>query len=371
VSLGELRSAVPMIRGLLAQGERVVCTHFTPAGRREAEAVFAQEIATGQLAAVWVPFEFGWAFRRFFKHFRPKLGLVMEIEIWPRMIFAAQKAGVPLLMCNAQYPSRSMARDAKWSGLGLRHGMMRGFSGALVKSDLQARRFASVGVRNIEVMGELRFDQPVPAELVDAGVALRRALAPERPVYVVASAIEGEDAGYVAAIAASLKQALPPFWVYVPRRPERFDEVCDGLQDAGFRVRRRSELLGNGFELRGDMPAMDVLLGDSLGEMYGYLAMADEVIVGGGFSPKGAHNIIEALALKKPVVVGPHVHTIEYPATEAAEAGVCRIVAGPEDLVAHVTSGQARPGEDQITAFFEAHSGATERCLAAIARWVR
>ena len=190
VSLGEMRSAVPLIRALLDRGETVVTTHFTPAGRREAERVFAVEIATGKLAAVWVPFETSWAFAGFFRAFRPKLGLVMEIEIWPRMIFAAKAAGVPLYMCNAQYPTKSMARDAR---SGLRHHLMRGFAGALVKSDLQAQRFASVGVQRITVTGELRFDQPIPDAHLAAARALRPVLAGTRRVIAFASVTEPEE----------------------------------------------------------------------------------------------------------------------------------------------------------------------------------
>ena len=101
VSLGEFRSALPLIEALLARGERVVVTLFTPAGRRAAEAAFRAEAAEGRYAAVWVPYEAGWCFRRFIRAFRPAYGLVMEIEIWPRMIAASRAAGVPLFMCNA------------------------------------------------------------------------------------------------------------------------------------------------------------------------------------------------------------------------------------------------------------------------------
>ena len=171
VSLGEMRSAVPLIRGLLAAGHQVVTTHFTPAGRAEALRAFGPEIALGQLQAVWVPLETRWAFAGFFRAFGPAYGLVMEIEIWPRMVFAARRAQVPLFMCNAQYPADSLARDSR--GLRLRQQVMQGFAGALVKSDLQAARFAGVGVRNIAVTGELRFDQPVPQAQVTAGQAAR------------------------------------------------------------------------------------------------------------------------------------------------------------------------------------------------------
>jgi 3-deoxy-D-manno-octulosonic-acid transferase len=370
VSLGEVRSAVPLVQALLARGERVVVTCFTPAGRREAERVFVQDIALAQIAVVWVPFEAAWAFRGFFRAFAPKLGLVMEIEVWPRMVMASKAAGVPLFMCNAQYPTPSMERDAKGT---LRHAVMQEFAGALVKSDLQASRFASVGLRNIHVTGELRFDQPIPLAQLAAGRAIRAWLgAADRRVVTIASAVEGEDAVYIGAIHALLQadQALgrrPALFVYVPRKPERFEEVQTMLAASGLATARRSVHLDAEMAPAGKPPEVSVFLGDSLGEMYAYLAMADAVIVGGGFTPQGAHNIIEPLALRKSVIVGPAVHTIEYPATEAIAAGVCRRVASSDVLRETLLAGQAAdPDPARIEAFFAAHAGATQRTIAAL-----
>lgn len=357
VSLGEFRSAVPLINALLAQGERVVITHFTPAGRRESTRVYARQIAAGQVGVIWVPFDMGFAYRNFFAARAPKYGLVMEVEIWPRMIMSARAHGVPLFMCNAQYPSKAYVRDGQ---TGLRAQLMQGFSGALVKSDIQAQRFASVGVKHIEITGELRFDQPIPPAQVSAGQALK----PARDVVVIASAIEGEDAGYISAIKA-VQAVRDTLFVYVPRRPERFDEVAAQLQAAGLRIARRSETLAP--DLSGTLPDdIDVFYGDSLGEMYFYLAMANRVIVGGGFNPKGAHNIIEPLALKKPVLVGPETWTIEYPFVEAEAAGVARSVPDFDALAAALIA-RADPAPAQIDAFFTAHSGATARTLQGIA----
>ncbi|SEM85757.1 3-deoxy-D-manno-octulosonic-acid transferase [Pseudorhodobacter antarcticus] len=356
VSLGEFRSAVPLIDALLARGERVVVTHFTPAGRRSSLHVYAAQIAAGRVRVVWVPFDMGLWFVGFFRSFRPQYGLVMEVEIWPGMIMAARARGVPLFMCNAQYPSKSYARDGQ---TGLRAQVMRGFAGALVKSEMQAQRFGTVGVQNIEITGELRFDQPIPAHLVAAGVRV----APLRDVVVIASAIEGEDAGYIAAIKA-VQAARDTLFVYVPRRPERFDAVAADLSAAGLRVARRSAVLGP--DLAGDLPDdIDVFFGDSLGEMYFYLAMATRVVVGGGFNPKGAHNIIEPLALKKPVLVGPETFTIEYPFEEARAAGVAQSVPDAAALAAALIA-RNDPTPAQIEAFFAAHAGATQRTLAGI-----
>lgn len=379
VSLGEVRSAVPLIRALLDRGDRVVTTHFTPAGRREAGRVFGADIAAGHLVSVWVPVETSWAYAGFFRAFQPRAGLVMEIEIWPRMIYAARNAGVPLFMCNAQYPTKSMARDEK---LKLRHKFMQGYAGAFVKSDLQARRFASVGVRNIHVTGELRFDQPIPPNLVAAAEALRMPLASDRPVITFASAVEGEDDLYLEAIEAALRHSSRPFVVYVPRKPERFDEVAAILAKRGLNVLRRSKAIATPLEggllpsprARGVGESLgntpDILLGDSLGEMYFYIALSDRVVTGGGFTAHGAHNIIEPLALKRPVIVGPEIHTIEYPAVEAIAAGVCLRVETPQALATALTD-WAGPAPETIGAFFAAHSGATQKTLAALDSMVK
>ncbi len=364
VSLGELRSAVPLIRALLDRGETVLTTHFTPAGRREAEKVFAAEIAALRLLPVWVPVETSWAYARFFKAFRPKLGLVMEIEIWPRMIFASAHARVPLYMCNAQYPTDSMARDARF---GIRPALMRRFTGAFVKSDLQAQRFASVGVQSITVTGELRFDQPIPAEHLSAAARLRPRLGPRR-VIAFASVTEPEEALFLASAQEILSVRTPPLIVFIPRAPERFAVVAKAMKDKGILFARRSQRLDGKLDSRSDSP-MDVLLGDSLGEMYFYLALADRVVVGGGFQPKGSHNIIEPLALELPVLVGPHIQTIEYPAAEAIAAGVCHQTTA-DRLVRDVLD-WPDPSPEAITAFVAAHSGATARTLVAIAPLLR
>jgi 3-deoxy-D-manno-octulosonic-acid transferase len=249
---------------------------------------------------------------------------------------------------------------------------MRGFAGALVKSGLQRDRFAAVGVTNIAVTGELRFAQSIPPEQVAAGLAARQRLAGGRGVIAFASVIAGEDDLFLDAISrtrdAHAAAGLPaPFVVYIPRAPERFDETAVRLASTGLAVIRRSAAMGPDLSLAADPGPADLLLGDSLGEMYFYLAMADRVVVGGGFMPKGSHNIIEPLALGKAVIVGPETWTIEYPAEEAIAAGVCRRVA-PGDLAAALAPDAPEPTPEAIRGFLADHAGAVEKTLAAIPR---
>ena len=369
VSLGEMRSALPLVRAFVGRGERVVITLFTPAGRREAERVLAPEIAAGQVAAVWVPFEYAWAFARFFRAFRPRVGLVMEVEHWPRMILSAREAGVPLYPCNAQYPLDSFNTDKMrrpW-----RLALIGQYAGALVKSELQATRFRGAGLERVEVTGETRFDQPVPEGLLAAGLVARGWLARGRRVVTIASAVEGEDETYIRSIKL-LREELGKsgedvLVVYVPRRPERFGEVGLHLRNAGFRVAARSDLFDADLSPVGPLPKIDILLGDSLGEMYFYLAMADRVVVGGGFTERGAHNVIEALVLGKPVLTGPVVWPIEYPMAEAMVAGIAASVPDAAALAAALAA-PAHDDPQAIASFLAAHSGAAARTVAALDR---
>ena len=367
VSLGEMRSAVPLVRALLDRGERVVTTHLTPAGRHAAEAAFGPEIAAGRLVVRYLPVETHQAWARVLRAGRPKLVLALEIEIWPGMIAALEGAGVPLVLVNSQVPGRSMPRAGRLARI-LGHPVAL-VPLVLAKSDRHAARFRALGAPRVSVCGELRFDQPVPQGQTDAAARLRAGLG--RPVVTLASVVAGEEALYLDALA---RLAAKPLVVWVPRAPELFEATAERLVAAGLRVVRRSAVLDSGLRAEdpGGVAQADVLLGDSFGEMFFYLALCDVAVVGGGFVPKGAHNIIEPLALGRPVLVGPHVWTIEYPGEEAMAAGVvtlCRDAGAlSEALAARLEPG---PGtQDRMAAFLAEHAGATERTLAALAPWL-
>ncbi len=371
VSLGEMRSAEPLVRALLERGEVIVTTHATPAGRRAAQKLFPQEIAEGRLVVRYVPIELAPAFRLFLRRCQPKLALVMEIELWPVMIMQAKRAGVPLFLCNSQYPEKSYRRDRARGGL--RAQIVRHVAGALVKSQTHADRFQTLGTPNIHITGELRFEQDIPADQIRAANALRPLLG-DRPVVTVASVIAGEDALYLRAYQA-LQTANPhPFFIHVTRAPERFKTDYEMLKAAGQKVLLRSQVLDDALAPLPDVDwqTADILVGDSLGEMNFFQTLADIVSVGGSFSPAGSHNICEPIALGKPVINGPINWTIEYPAVEALAEGALHVVRTPEELASEIGALLENPQELQARkqaakAFLAAHSGAVEKSLTALA----
>ena len=361
VSMGELNSAVPLIRLLLEQGYRVVTTHATPAGRRAAERTFDAEITARRVAVRFAPIDLPKAWGHFLLGTQPKVGLVMEMEFWPGMIEAAALMDIPLCLANSQVPSKSYPRALRLAK-GIGHPVARA-AAVFAKSERMAERFRALGAGDVRVMGETRFDIPPNPSHVAAGEALKARLS--RDVVTLASVVEGEEETYLQAIRAMGEAGAPPLFIWVPRAPELFEATAERLRGAGLRVAVRSKEISPDLTGLPDLGDVDVLLGDSFGEMFFYLAAADAVIVGGGFVEKGAHNVIEPLALGKPVITGPHVWTIEYPGVEAREAGVLTVCDTAEALPDEIAAA-LRGGGEAARAFHAENAGASQRMVEAI-----
>ncbi|MXQ06414.1 3-deoxy-D-manno-octulosonic acid transferase [Alphaproteobacteria bacterium GH1-50] len=363
VSLGEYRSAEPLIRRLLLAGQSVILTHATPAGRRASEKALADEIADGRVAIRFAPIDRTPYWKRFFALHRPRTGLVMEMEFWPGMISAAAASGVDLWLANSQVPGKSFPRALRLKRLLGTHPAALAH-GVFAKSDRMAERFRALGAERVDAMGETRFDIPPPATHLEAARALTDRLQ-GRPVVTFASVVAGEEAVYLEAARALAAHEARPLVIWVPRAPEFFDATASRIGGAGLSLAQRSEVFDADLSLTGSLEDKDVLLGDSFGEMFFYLALAGAVSVGGGFVEKGAHNIIEPLALGKPVVTGPHIWTIEFPGEEARAAGVLTVCDSPghlaDMLIAALEDDPAR-----YRAFHAAHAGASERIARAV-----
>ncbi len=386
-SMGEMRGAAPLVRALLAAGYPVFITTLTPAGRTAAHTLFAQAITEQRLRVSYVPLELGWAVRRLIRQVRPRAAIMTEIDTWPVLLATIRRQGVPLAMANAQYPKKSIVRDRKWGGF--RASIFKAYELVLCKSETHAQRFRDVGCERVVIAGETRFDLPVSAQQI---VAAQTLLAPwqlatacggQRPVLCFASAIVGEDEQFIDAIQQvqkGLKAAglPPPLVVYVPRSPQRFDAVVHLMEAAGLRVARRSSMLNASLQPTPDAPdiaTVDVLMGDSLGEMYFYLALSQVVVVGASFVPMGAHNVIEPMALRKPVMVGPSIWGIEYPGVEALAAGVLQQHADADSLTKALLQLLTSPADYAraiagAEAFYAEHGGATDKHMAALLPWL-
>ncbi|CAD5372235.1 3-deoxy-D-manno-octulosonic acid transferase [Rubrivivax sp. A210] len=354
VSLGETRAAAALIDALRAQrpGLRLLLTHGTATGRAAGAALLRE--GDGQ---AWLPYDTPGAVRRFLHAHRPALGVVMETEIWPNLMAGARAAGVPMVLANARLSERSRAKGERLAAL--LHPALAGFACALAQTEADAARLRASGALDAEVLGNLKYDLAPPAELVERGRRWRQSLG--RAVVLAASTREGEEMPLLRAW-----RALPaprPLLLLVPRHPQRFDEVAQFLADSGLSSLRRS---GWGKEVPPpEAAAADVWLGDTLGEMALYAALADVALLGGSWAPLGGQNLIELAACACPVVMGPHTFNFEQAAELALQAGAARRAGGIQEGVAlalTLATGPEREAASQrALAFAAAHRGAAAR----------
>jgi len=309
VSLGETRAAGMLVHSLreLMPDLRLLLTHGTATGREAgADLLRAGDVQT------WLPFDTPGCAERFLAQFSPQIGVLMETEIWPNLLQAAQDRRVPMVLANARLSDKSLHKAQRFAAL------MRPAAGqltlALAQTESDVLRLRQAGVPNVELSGNLKFDLTPDPRLLAQGRQWKQRL--DRDVVLAAITREGEEAMLLAEWA---KLPEPrPLLLIVPRHPQRFDEVAGLIGAAGLRLARRSSW--------GESPTQQALsaqawLGDSMHEMPLYYGVAQVALLGGSFEPLGGHNLIEAAACGCPLVMGPHTFNFAEAANMSISAG--------------------------------------------------
>lgn len=364
VSVGETRAAEPLIAAVrqACPQLQLLLTHMTPTGR-------AVPLATPGVLRCYLPYDYPGAMRRFMRHFQPEASVLLETEVWPNLVAVARQCGVPVMLVNARLSQRSLTRGQGRLVRRLTHDAMAGLTEVLAQTEADAARLRSAGVPAVSVVGNLKFDMQLAPEALAQGARLR-ALAAGRPVLLLASTREGEEALILDAWARAAGLPADLLLILVPRHPQRFDAVAQLLLDRGIAMQRRSTLdLGSANPPLAS--ATQVLLGDSMGEMPAYYAAADLAYVGGSLLPLGGQNLIEACLVGCPVLLGVHTFNFAQASADAVTAGAALQVADADALLATAARLLAdAPSRLAMAAagraFASQHSGATVRTLAAL-----
>jgi 3-deoxy-D-manno-octulosonic-acid transferase len=316
VSLGETRTAAILLREWRAQvpGLRVLLTHGTATGRAEGRSL----LQSGDVQ-VWQPWDSRQAVERFLTHFKPRLGVLLETEVWPNLMAAAQARGLPVALVNARMSPKSLAGAERLSWLA--KPAYQALAAVYAQTAADAQRLAQLGAPVAGVLGNLKFDAR-PDTRQQALAGQWRAALPQ-PVLMLASSREGEELEFLRqwqARKAEAQMAAMPRVLIVPRHPQRFDEVARLVQAQGLTLSRRSSWAGAPADDAAALHAA-VWLGDSLGEMTLYYTLSDLALLGGSFEALGGQNLIEPAACGCPVVMGPHTFNFAEVAVMAEAAG--------------------------------------------------
>lgn len=359
VSVGETRAAEPLVDALLEAypTHTIVLTHMTPTGRETGKALFGKYAS--RVVQSYLPYDTGWMVGCFIAHFAPRICILMETEVWPNAMAQCVKHRIPVALVNARLSERSLAKAHKLSSLITE--AADGLSCVAAQTKADAARLRELGAKKIHVTGSIKFDVTPPESALSKGVGLRAQIG-ARPVLLCASTREGEEPLILDALVKT--GASDMLLVIVPRHPQRFDEVARMIAARDLKMCRRSTL-----DVAGVAPDARVLLGDSMGEMFAYYAACDIAFIGGSLMPLGGQNLIEACALGKPVLIGPHTFNFGVVTEDAIAAGAAYRVQDAtamlqEAMTLLATDAQRTDMGEKAKAFSELHRGATARTMA-------
>jgi 3-deoxy-D-manno-octulosonic-acid transferase len=356
VSLGEVVAATPLIDAMLAKQWCVLVTTMTPTGSAQVIKHFKH-----QVLHQYLPYDLPWCLRRFFKKYHPRLGIVMETELWPNVIDQAKRESIPLLLINARLSDRAFKQYQKVDFV--LQPVLNQLTAILAQSDEDARRFIRLGASEalVQVVGNMKFDVPLFFSEETVGRQLKARWGGARTVMIAASTHDNEEQQLLSHL-PELKVGIPDLLLLlVPRHPERFQAVFQGSQRLGFKTGLRSQ--PETIDVH-----TEVVVVDSMGELLHFYQQSDYAFVGGSLVPIGGHNVLEPIALKVPVFCGPYMQNSKAICQALQVAGAITIVANIQELVGALTSMYQHPllRQQQIkqaSMVLESNRGTLARCM--------
>jgi 3-deoxy-D-manno-octulosonic-acid transferase len=308
VSVGETKAAIPFIKLFLKKypHHHLLITHGTPTGRAT-----SIDIKNVRVTRIYLPFDTVDATQRFLNTFKPELGFLLETELWFNLIHQAHKKFIPLYLVNARLSEKSFQLYKKI--LLLIKPSLQELKGVLAQTTNDAKRFESLGARGVEVMGNLKFDVEPPRDINIKSAALKKHLRlKNQSILLIASSRQDEEEMILQSLLKlQIKNLIT---IFVPRHPQRFKEVEWMLKKyhVSFIKRSDTKITAKSYQF---------ILGDSMGEMYSYYSLANIALMGGTILSYGGQNLIESMAMKVPVILGPHTYNFYNISNEAIRLG--------------------------------------------------
>ncbi|MFI4919291.1 MAG: lipid IV(A) 3-deoxy-D-manno-octulosonic acid transferase [Legionellales bacterium] len=321
VSLGEVIAASPLIEALLDNKWSVLVTTMTPTGSERVLARFGDAVAHQ-----YIPYDLPVVLRRFFRQVKPRIGVIMETELWPNLIYQARAATVPLILANARLSDNSLTGYMKLQFFF--KPLLNQFAAVFPQSQDDAKRFIALGAKEdlVHVLGNMKFDLQTNTVNSEKFQDLKERWGSERVVVIAASTHEDEESQILACL-RRLQQAIPQVLLLIaPRHPERFQKVYQLALDAGFNTGLRSNLATLAVD-------NEVVVLDCLGELLGWFQLSDCAFIGGSLVAVGGHNVLEPIAVGVPVISGNQVHNFKAICRDLEEAEAILLVEHADGLI--------------------------------------
>jgi 3-deoxy-D-manno-octulosonic-acid transferase len=302
VSVGEIKAARPLVDRLKVgfPDSDIIISATSAAGKKMAAALYPD------CRIISFPLDLSWTIRAYLHHFRPRLIVLMELEIWPNFLWHARHTKIPVVLVNGRLSAKSF-RGYRYYLCGLFPCLTKGIRHYAMQSEIYAERLRSLGIpaEKISVTGNMKFDAIAPPKWLAKQAAIEKLLGlePHLEVLLAGSTHAPEEKNLLACY-CQLREEFPHLrLILVPRHPERSDEVAEWVRESKLLPVKKSEIVA-----RYTMAGNHVVIGDRMGELAELYTVCHIAFVGGSLIPHGGQNFIEPASLGKAVVCGPHMH---------------------------------------------------------------
>lgn len=321
VSLGEAKVAAKVVDALRNEDPAlpVIFTCSTATASDFIRNKYADSIDHCHL-----PLDFPWLVARFIRRYQPRLCVITEVEWWPNLIGQYHRRQTPIVLINAKMNASSAQTYTKLGPLF--RVMAAGITQVLAQNQSSFAQFQQLGLQpqQLQLANNIKFDEAAPSAFPEAIEQIRDQLG-SRPVWIAGST-HADDEDAIFSAFATVKAQIPELLlILVPRHPERFKQVADRCQQAGYQMVRRSD---SGLP-DGDT---DILLGDTLGELVSLYSLADVAFVGGSITDRGGHNPLEAAIFGIPILMGPSQYNAAEISQRLIDAGALKVIHDGESL---------------------------------------
>ena len=248
---------------------------------------------------IYFPLDMPFVMKKVFNTINPLKLILVECEIWPNLIRAANRRAIPVSLINGRISDSSFRGYMKLRGFTRR--LLPMMDPICVQGRQDAERMLALGARpeTVKTLGTAKYDLPAPAPDADAPAreVLRQAGVKDDALILLGGSTWPGEERALCAIYKNLREQNPNlFLVLVPRHVERREEVVSDIEEQGLTCSLRSQ----------GAAAADVLVVDTTGEIMTFYAAADLVFVGKSLCEHGGQNPIEPALFGKPIVVGPN-----------------------------------------------------------------
>jgi 3-deoxy-D-manno-octulosonic-acid transferase len=385
VSVGEVNATKTIVEELKKRfGDyEIVISTTTDTGFARASSLFGSSHTV-----TYFPFDFSPVMHRAFREIRPAICLLMELEVWPNLVRIAKQQNIPVVVVNGRITERSFSGYKKIKPIAEK--IFGKVSLILAQTEEYARRFRQVGAaeEKVIVTSSLKYDTAQITDKVEGADTLAAKLGIEDEKLWVAGGTGNDEEKILLDVYRNLKQQgrfKNLHLVLVPRKPERFDEVAELIKQNGFDLIRYSDVKNEGKQssivnpqpvVSKVEPSSIVILGDTMGDLRKFYSLATIIFVGRSLVPMGGSDMVEAAALGKPVLFGPHTFNFKQTVDVLLEGNGAIMVKNEQQLLQTIEKCLSEPDFAEKIAHngqevIRKNQGATKKTITEIEKLLR